>query len=113
MTSGRMNSWYEMDIPRVAFNIPFTKENVDKYLKSPHPFGPDSENITDPNQVKYYGKFEHIDTGTLPHRDDSYSYDQFVLPSWKDFCDLTNRPGGPVGWTNYKVVQEPDHSHIG
>ena len=54
MKTGRMNSWYELDIPRVAFNIPFSKENVDKYPLNPHPFGPDSENITDPNQVGLY-----------------------------------------------------------
>ena len=69
--------------------------------------------ISHPNQVKYYGKFEHVDTGNMPHRDGSYDYEQFVLPSWKDFCDLTNRPGGPIGRTNYQVKQEPDHSHIG
>lgn len=69
--------------------------------------------ISHPSQVEYYGKFEHVDTGNMPHRDGSYDYEQFVLPSWKDFCDLTNRPGGPIGRTNYQVKQEPDHSHIG
>ena len=70
-----MHSWYEMDIPVITYNIPFSKENVDKYLLNPHPFGPDSENITDPNQVVYYGKFQHEDNGTLRHRDDTYNYD--------------------------------------
>ncbi|MGA8844437.1 MAG: hypothetical protein WB511_12705 [Nitrososphaeraceae archaeon] len=37
MTSGRMNSWYEMDSPRTALNIPFTRANVDKYLLSSTP----------------------------------------------------------------------------
>jgi hypothetical protein len=49
----------------------------------------------------------------MPHRDGSYNYEQFILPSWRDFCDLTSGPGGPVGMTNYKIKQEPDHSHIG
>jgi hypothetical protein len=89
MKTGRMNSYYEMDIPVVAYNIPFSKENVDKYLLSPHPFGPDSEKITDPNQVVYYGKFKHQDTSTQPHRDNTYNYEQFVLPEWREFCDLT------------------------
>ena len=76
MKTGIMNSWYEMDIPRVAFNIPFSNENVDKYPLNPHPFGPDSEiDITDPNQVFYYGKFEHQDNGTVAHRDGTYNYE--------------------------------------
>ncbi len=49
----------------------------------------------------------------MPHRDGSYNYEQFILPSWRDFCDLTSRPGGPVGRTNYQIKQESDHSHIG
>ena len=111
--TGRMESWYEMGIPETAFSIPFTKENVDKYLLNAHPFGPDSENITDPEQVIYYGKFEHMDTGTMSHRDDTYNYEQFVNPNWREFCDLTNRPGGPRGLLkNYRVVEENKPSHI-
>jgi hypothetical protein len=116
MKTGIMNSWYEMGIPEMAYTIPFTKENVDKYLLNPHPFGPDSENITDPEQVVYYGKFEHQDTSTMAHRDDTYNYEQFVNPNWREFCDLTNRPGGPRGLLkNYRVVnqQEPGQDHIG
>jgi hypothetical protein len=112
--TGRMESWYEMGIPEMAYSIPFTKENVDKYLLNPHPFGPDSENITDPEQVVYYGKFEHMDTGTMAHRDDTYNYEQFVNPNWREFCDLTNRPGGPRGLLkNYRIVQELSQDHIG
>ena len=96
----------------MTYNIPFTKENVDKYLMLEYHLV-QTPIISHPNQVKYYGKFEHVDTGNMPHRDGSYDYEQFVLPSWKDFCDLTNRPGGPIGRTNYQVKQEPDHSHIG
>jgi hypothetical protein len=87
--TGRMSNFYEKSNARLTYNIAFTKENVDKYLMSEHPFGLDSDNITDPNQVKYYGKFEHIDTDNMPHRDGTYNYEQFILPSWKDFCDLT------------------------
>ena len=40
--TGRMSSFYEKSDARLTYNIPFTKENVDKYLMSEHPFGPDS-----------------------------------------------------------------------
>ena len=74
-----MHSYYEMGDPVIAYNIPFSKQNVDKYLLDPHPFGPDSENITDPNQVVYYGKFQHEDTW-YNSRDNTYNYEQFILP---------------------------------
>ena len=51
-STGRMHSYYEKGDPVMAYTIPFSKQNVDKYLLDPHPFGPDSENITDPNQVR-------------------------------------------------------------
>ena len=44
--------------------------------------------------LQNYGKFEYQDTSTMPHRDNPYNYQQFVVPEWRDFCDLTNRPGG-------------------
>ena len=62
----------------------------------------------------YYGKFEHQDTSTLPHRDNTYNYEQFVLPEWRDFCDLTNRTGGPrCLLKQYRQVEENKLSHIG
>ena len=112
--TGRMHSYYEMDIPVIAYNIPFSKKNVDKYILDPHPFGPDSENITDPNQVVYYGKFQHQDNGTISHRDNTYNYDQLVNLDWRHFCDLTNRVGGPRSLLkNYRVIEENKPSHIG
>jgi hypothetical protein len=110
--TGRLSSFYEKSDARLTYNIPFTKENVDKYLMSELPLV-QTHNITDPNQVKYYGKCEHIDTGNMPYRDGTYNYEQFILRSWKDFCNLTSRPGGPIGRTNYQIKQEPNHSHIG
>ena len=98
----------------IAYNIPFSKENVDKYLLDPHPFGPDSENITDPNQVVYYGKFQHEDNGTRSHRDDTYSLEQLRDLDWRQFCDLTNRPGGPRGLLKqYREIDPQPLSHIG
>jgi hypothetical protein len=44
--------------------------------------------------LQNYGKFEYQDISTMPHRDNPYNYQQFVVPEWRDFCDLTNRPGG-------------------
>ena len=55
--TGRMHSYYEMDTPVIAYNIPFSKENVDKYLLNPHPFGPDSENITIQIRLFIMGSF--------------------------------------------------------
>ena len=55
----------------MAYTIPFSKANVDKYILDPHPFGPDSENITDPNQVKYYGKFQNEDHAMVSSRDNT------------------------------------------
>ena len=43
--TGRMHSWYEMDTPVIAYTIPFSKKNVDKYLLAAHPFGPDSKTL--------------------------------------------------------------------
>jgi hypothetical protein len=106
MKTGIMDCYYEMGIPEIAYSILFSKENADKYLLNPHPFGPDSENITDPNQVVYYGKFEQVDTSTQAHGDNTYNYEQFVLPEWRDFCELTNRPVGPRGLLkNYRQVE--------
>ena len=100
--TGKVHSYYEMGIPVVAYNIPFSKANVDKYLLDAHPFGPDSENITDINSVRYYGKFTNEDTGTVSHDDDTYSSEQFILPSWREFCDLDSRQGGPRAKSNAK-----------
>ena len=112
--TGRMHSWYEMDTPVIAYTIPFSKKNVDKYLLAAHPFGPDSKNITDPDQVVYYGKFQHQDNGTISHRDNTYNYDQLTNLDWRQFCDLTNRVGGPRGLIKgYKPVEENKPSHIG
>jgi hypothetical protein len=113
----RLEEWnhgMKWEFQRTPYTIPFTKENVNKYLLNPHPFGPDSENITDPEQVVYYGKFEHVDTSTIAHRDDTYNYEQFVNPNWREFCYLTNRPGGPRGLLkSYRLVEETKPSHIG
>ena len=102
--TGRLTSMYVKSTPKTAYNIPFSKETVDKYLKGAHPFGPDSENITDPDRVTFYGKFEYRDTGTMPFRCGQYTYDQFVTPVWRDFAELAARPGGPVGqvWRDKK-----------
>ena len=63
--------------------------------------------------LQNYGKFEYQDTSTMPHRDNPYNYEQFVVPEWRDFCDLTNRPGGPRGiLKQYRAVEENKPSHI-
>ena len=85
----------------MAYNIPFSKQNVDKYLLDPHPFGPDSENITDINQVVYYGKFQHEDNAMMSHRDNTYSYDQLILRSWQISANLTNT----TWWTKRAKLQ--------
>ena len=108
MKTGKLHSYYVKGNPEVAYNLPFSKENVDKYLLNPHPFGQDSLNITDKDSVVYYGKFTNTDTGTYSHDDDTYSYSQFCTSEWRDFCDLSSRQGGPRAKTNakYRVVAE-------
>ena len=54
----------------------------------------------------------------MSSRDNTYSYEQFILPSWHDFCELTRRPGGPraakLQFKNYKqvAVEEQKLDHI-
>ena len=98
--TGRMESWYEMEIPEIAFSIPFTKENVDKYLLNPHPFGPDSENITDPEQVVYYGKFEHVDTSTMAHRDIHTTMNSLSIPIGENSVTYESP------WRTKRIIEE-------
>ena len=110
--TGRMHSWYEMGEPVMAYTIPFSKQNVDKYILDPHPFGEDSENITNPDQVTYYGKFEHEDTAQVSHRDNTFNYDQLKNTSWREFCDLSSRPGGPRNKKQYREVEPNPLQHM-
>lgn len=109
---GKLTSMYVRGEPKTAYSIPFTKAEVDKYLKGEHPFGPDSINITDPDNVVFYGKFEHVDSGTMPFRSNTYSYEQFVTPEWRQFAELACRPGGPIGITWKHNNNNATQSHI-
>ena len=111
--TGKMISMYLKGNPKVAYSIPFSKTEVDKYLKGEHPFGPDSINITNPDRVIYYGKFEYRDTGTMPFRCGMFTYEQFTNPSWRTFAELASRPGGPVGqvW-RHNNKDNDNQSHI-
>src|SRR5262249_20617322 len=48
--------YYEKGTPVEKYTIPFNKTNVDKILKGDHPFGEDSENITDVEKVMFYAQ---------------------------------------------------------
>ena len=99
-STGQTAAYYEKGAPRVVHTIPFTSTTVDKLLKGEHPFGPDSINITNPNSVVYYGKFDNtIDSslGVPSFRCGLYSYEQFITPEWKAFVELALREGGPPG----------------
>jgi hypothetical protein len=92
--TGRLTTLYLRGTAREAYSIPFTKQNVDKYLFGEHPFGPDSLNITDPEKVVFYGKITGM--GVTPFRCNDYTYEQFVIASWHDFTDLAIQKGGPA-----------------
>ena len=77
-----------MSTPRFVFNIPFTPKKVEEILKGEHPLGPDSVNITKPNKVIFYGKF-----------------DGFRESKWTDFAELAIRPGGPA--SRIPIKQKP------
>ena len=102
--TGETQGHYEMGVPRVVFNIPFTPKKVDELLHSEHPFGPDSVNITNDSKVKFYRKYEGL-RGIQSFRCNDYTYDQFVTPKWNDFVELAIRPGGPAA--RIPVKQKP------
>lgn len=94
--TGEQKSSYVKGVPRLVYSIPFSKQAVDKILKSEHPFGEDSLNITDPDKILYYGHFDNtIDSAAF--RCAGFTYDQFVTPEWKRFLELATRKGGPQG----------------
>lgn len=74
---GSIDAVYERGAPRTVFTIPFSKKEVDKVLFGEHPFGADSINITNADNVVYYGKFERI-RGVSGFRCNDYTYEQFV-----------------------------------
>jgi hypothetical protein len=94
-------AYYEKDIPRTVHTIPFNKTTVDRLLKGEHPFGPDSVNITDPDKVIYYGKFDHI-LGVQSFRCSDFTYQQFTVPEWKKFVELATQEGGPQNRRYYE-----------
>ena len=88
--TGRVNAYYVRGPFRTVHTIPFTKKTVDKILNNPEPFGPDSQNITDINSVIFYGKFEG-ERGIQTMRCADYTYEQFIVPEWKQFVELAVR----------------------
>jgi hypothetical protein len=99
--TGQSTAYYEKDAPRVVHTIPFTKTTVDKLLNGEPPFGPDSVNITDPDRVVFYGKFENI-LGVQNFRCADFTYDQFIVPEWKQFVQLAIQEGGPQRRVRYE-----------
>jgi hypothetical protein len=76
-------------------------------------YNPDSENIANLTQMLYYGKFEHWETSTLTHTNNTYSYEQFIIQEWREFCDLSNRTWCPRGLLkNYRLGEENKPSHM-
>jgi hypothetical protein len=99
--TGQSTAYYVKDVPRTVHTIPFNKTTVDKLLNGEHPFGPDSVNITDPDKVVYYGKFENI-LGVQNFRCADFDYEQFVTPEWKQFVQLAIQEGGPQRRVRYE-----------
>lgn len=104
--TGAQEAYYVKGMPIEVYDIPFNKTNVDKILFAEHPFGPDSINITDPPQVKFYAKFDNTND-SMGFRCGAYTYEQFVTPEWKHFFELATRKGGPAGLRPGQG-QEPD-----
>ena len=102
--TGESEPYYQKGAPRNKFTIPFTPKKVDEILYNDHPFGEDAENITNPDKVIYYGKFDNI-LGITAFRCADYTHDQFVTPKWSDFMGLAIRAGGPA--LRVEVKQKP------
>ena len=82
---------YERGQPREIFTIPFNKKNVDEILYNEHPFGEDSINVTNLEDVKFIGKINGV-LGIMNFRSGGYTYEQFITPEWKQFVELAIRP---------------------
>ena len=98
--TGIQRSWYVKDTPKTVYTIPFSKKAVDEALENKHPFGPDSINTTDKDSVIYYGKFDRI-LGMESFRCGDYTYEQFIVPEWKEFLGLAIQEGGPQRRVRY------------
>lgn len=105
---------YVRGMPKTVYTIPFSKKAVDDILNNKHPFGADSENITNIDSVKFYGKFDNT-TESSSFRCGNFTYEQFVTPEWRTFFELATRRGGPPGLREDqkdKYVVQPSESFI-
>ena len=102
--TGETRAEYRMGAPSFVFNIPFTPKKVEEILHGEHPLGPHSVNITKPNKVIFYGKFDGF-RGIPTFRCSDYTYKQFVSPKSTDFAELAIRPGGPA--SRIPIKQKP------
>ncbi len=97
--TGIQRSQYVMGLPRTVYTIPFTKKAVDEALDNEHPFGPDSQNVTDKESIKYYGFIKGL--GIESFRCGDYNYEMFVTPEWKRFVEIATQEGGPQHRVRY------------
>ena len=58
-------------------------------LYGKHPFGEDSINVTEPEDVIFYGKIAN-QLGIMNFICADYTYEQFVIPEWKQFVELAD-----------------------
>ena len=56
-TSNEEEAYYERDVPREAYTIPWNKKTADSILNGEKYFGEDSINITNLAEVQYVVKF--------------------------------------------------------
>lgn len=90
---------------RQVFYVPFTKKKVDEILGE-HPFGPDSVNITNLDQVLFYGKFTYAKP---PFRSNSFNYEEFTTMTFQQMLDKASKPQSPLTDELEKVVRKFSH----
>jgi hypothetical protein len=91
---------------RQTFYVPFTKKKVDEIL-SEHPFGADSVNITNIDQVLFYGKFTYAKP---PFRSNIFNYDEFTTWTFQQMLDKASKVKSPFEDSLEKMVKK--YSHI-
>jgi len=103
--TGEVTAHYRKAPPRETFYVPLTKKKVDEILGE-HPFGPDSINITNLDQVLFYGKFRYA---RPPFRSHSFNYEEFTNWTFQQMLDKASKVKSPLEDSLEKMVKKFSH----
>jgi len=103
--TGEVTAHYRKAPPRETFYVPFTKKKVDEILGE-HPFGPDSINITNLDQVLFYGKFRYARPLFRSH---SFNYEEFTNWTFQQMLDKASKVKSPLEDSLEKMVKKFSH----